>query len=240
MAGMDWYKGKVVDIIDETYNIKRFFVELPELERAKFLPGQYVQIDFPIESSKTYRQYSIASPPNGDNTIELLIVLDPEGMATNYLFKEIDHGSELIISRFMGNFVLPEKLENDVCFISTGTGLAPLRSMYLDLLKRGNPGQKVNLVVGTRYKKDLIYMDEIKELEQQYPNFNFYPVLSREDDPSWKGRKGYVHEVYKELYQEGHPAQFFICGWRNMVREARQNLMKMGYHRRDIHFERYN
>lgn len=240
MAGMDWYKGKVVGIIDETYNIKRFFIQLPELDKVSYQPGQYVQIDFPIPSDKTYRQYSIAAPPNGDNTIELLIVLDPEGMATNYLFKEVDHGSELTVSRFMGNFVLPEKLEDEVCFISTGTGLAPLRAMYLDLLKKDKTGRKVKLIFGTRYKKDLIYMDEMRELEQEFPNFEFYPVLSREDDPSWKGHRGYVHQIYQELYKDRQPAKFFICGWRNMVRETRQNLMKMGYHRRDIHFERYN
>lgn len=239
---MDWYKGKIIDIKVETPVIKRFFVQLPDMDEVSYIPGQYVQINFPIESKKTYRQYSIAGPPEGNNVVELLIVLDPKGLATNYMFKEVDLGSELQVSKVMGNFVLPDKIERDLCFISTGTGLAPLRAMYLEILNKGMTDKKIDLIFGTRYKKDLIYIDEMKELEKKYPNFNFYPVLSREDSSDWKGHKGYVHSVYQDIYKnaEDKPAEFYICGWKDMVRETRQNLMNAGYHRRDIHFERYN
>lgn len=237
---MDWYNAKIVDIKEETYNIKRFFIQIPDMQQVIYTPGQYIQINFPIESKKTYRQYSIAAPPNGDNVVELLIVLDPKGLATNYMFKEVDLGSELKVSKVMGNFVMPNKIETDLCFISTGTGLAPLRAMYLEILKNNLTDKKIDLVFGTRYKKDLIYIDEMKELEQNFPNFKFYPVLSREESSDWTGYKGYVHNIYKELYSEIKPAEFYICGWKDMVRETRANLMEMGYHRKQIHFERYS
>ncbi len=239
---MDWYKAKIIDIKTETPVIKRFFIQIPDMSEVSYIPGQYIQINFPIESKKTYRQYSIASPPSGNNIVELLIVLDPKGLATNYMFKEIDLGDELQVSRVMGNFVMPEKIERDLCFISTGTGLAPLRSMYLEILKKGLTDKKIDVIFGTRYEKDLIYKDEINDLKTKHPNFNFYPVLSREESQNWGGYRGYVHNVYRELYPnpDERPADFYICGWKDMVRETRQNLMQAGYERRSIHFERYN
>jgi len=86
----------------------------------------------------------------------------------------------------------------------------------------------------------MCYSGELNELEKGFPSFNFYPVLSRESSPEWKGRKGYVHQIYSELYSGKPPAYFYICGWKNMILEARDNLLKMGYVRNDIKFELYD
>lgn len=239
MAGLDWYNGKVVDIIKETGNIRRFFIEVPEVDRFRFKSGQYIKVEFPTAHKKNYRQYSIANYPNGSNVFELLIVLNPEGYATNYMFNEVKIGSSLKISESRGNFILPEAIEKDICFICTGVGLAPLRSMYLNIIKNNIPHKNIYLVFGTRYMKDLIYIDEMQELDKR-DDFHFVPVLSREISPEWTGRKGYVHDIYRELFNDGRDAEFFICGWRDMVSQARSNLMEMGYERRAIHFERYD
>lgn len=239
MSRLEWYRGVVYDIIKETPGIRRFFIEFPELETFNYRAGQYVKLELPIPAKKNYRQYSIACAPNGSNRIELLIALDPNGLGTPYLFNEVNIGSELKVSRAMGNFNLPEAIETDLCFICTGVGLAPLRSMYLDLIKRNQAHQKIYLIFGTRFMADMCYMDEMQELAG-LDYFNFIPVLSRELSPDWNGKRGYVHDIYMELFGDKKPAKFFICGWRDMVSQARTTLMSIGYHRRDIHFERYN
>jgi NAD(P)H-flavin reductase len=236
---LEWYRGVVVDIIKETQNIRRFFIQIPDLEVFKFKAGQYVKLELPIESKKNYRQYSIAGAPQNTNIIELLIVLDPDGLATNYLFSKVSIGSELKVSKNMGNFILPEELSNDICFICTGVGLSPLRSMYLDIINRGLKDKNIYLLFGTRFMKDMIYLDEMDELCKLH-NFNFIPVLSRENSSDWVGEKGYVHYIYKEIFADKRPADFFICGWKDMVQETRRNLLEMGYPRKVVHFERYN
>jgi len=35
------------------------------------------------------------------------------------------------------------------------------------------------------------------------------------------------------------PASFFLCGWRDMINEARHTLAELGYEKKDIHFELY-
>lgn len=243
MSESQWHNAKIVDIIKETHNIRRFFLKFEELDKYDFIAGQYVKIEFPIPSKKNYRQYSIASNPNGTNIMELLIVLDPNGLATNYLFNQADIGTTLKVSKNMGNFIIKDTNFKEFVFISTGTGLAPLRSMYLDLLKREDFNSKITVIFGTRYMKDMIYLDEFQELSKD-PRFKFIPILSREISQDWKGQKGYVHNIYKELYLQNNTHSddtiFYICGWKDMVTETRHNLLSMGFERKLVNFERYN
>jgi ferredoxin-NADP reductase len=62
--------------LDETASTKRFFFQIPSMERFDFEPGQFVTLDLPIheQKNKRWRSYSIASAPNGTNEFELVIV----------------------------------------------------------------------------------------------------------------------------------------------------------------------
>lgn len=240
MAGSEYYNAKVYNLIDETKTVRRFYLEFTDLESFEFKAGQYVKVDMPIDDKKTYRQYSIASEPVGDNKIELLIVKTEFGKGTNYLFNKVEIGSELKISKALGHFVLPKVIDKEITLICTGVGLAPFRSMYLDIFNKNKENLGVNLIFGTRYKEDLCYPDEIYALCEKHPNFKFYPVLSRETDTNWTGYTGYVHKVYKELYADLHPAYFYLCGWEEMIKESRNNLITMGYPKREIMFEKYD
>jgi CDP-4-dehydro-6-deoxyglucose reductase len=235
----EYHRAIVKNIIKETDTVNRFQLQFPDMDVYDFKAGQYVKVDLPIDDKKTYRQYSIASEPMGNNEIELLIVLAEHGKGTHYLFNEVSVGTELKVSKALGRFVLPEKIETEVCFICTGVGLAPFRSMIRDAYKNGNPDHKFHLIFGTRNKADMLYPDEWKELNDADNNFHYYPVLSREND--WDGYKGYVHQVYQEIFSDTRPANFYICGWDAMIKEARRNLKdEMGYERREILFEKYD
>lgn len=240
MTKYNWYNGRVIKIIDETPQVKRFIIEIPELKVFDFKPGQFVILDPERKYNLPSREYSIASPPNNGNIFELIIVLNKSGKLTPYLFNEIKIDSVIQVSSALGKFLLPENIEKELCFICTGVGIAPLRSMYLYILNNKINYRGINLIFGTRNIKDLCYTNEIRQLEEEFNSFNFYPVLSREISTQWQGEKGYVHQIYKELYADIRPAYFYICGWKNMILEARDNLLKMGYKRSDVKFELYD
>src|SRR3989337_4184270 len=122
-----WRTGTVIRIEDETYNTKRFWIQVPELDRFDFLPGQFVTLDLPIHEkpNKRWRSYSIASWPDGTNVFELVIVLVEDGVGTPYLFNNIVVGSELTFRGAQGVFVLPPVIEKDIFLVCTGTGVAP-------------------------------------------------------------------------------------------------------------------
>lgn len=236
-----FYNSEVIDIIDVTPLVKRYFFRMPEMESFNFAPGQFVQLDLPIDSKIKTRSYSIASAPEGTNVIELVISLNAEGLGTPYLFNQVKVGSTLPLSQPAGKFMKPPvATDADICMVCTGTGIAPFRSFLKDLIHKNTPYKNINLIFGTRYEKDILYRQEMEALSQTMPGFNFVPVLSREDSPTYTGKKGYVHQIYKELYADKRPAQFFLCGWKVMIKEAQLNLIEMGYDKKAIKFELYD
>lgn len=235
---MDWQTGRVVSIIDETHNTRRFFIETPSPDPFVFLPGQFVTLDLPIHEKKSrrLRSYSIASAPDTTNLFELVIVLVEDGLGTNYLFRNIQVGDELTFRGPAGVFTLHGPIDHDLFLICTGTGIAPFRSMIHHICNHRIPTRDIYLIYGTRTQQDLLYYKELVEFRDLLPQLQYHPVLSRE---AWEGHRGYVHEVYRTLCAGKPDAQFMLCGWKNMIDEARHTLQELGYDKKQVHFELY-
>ncbi len=244
MALQPWRNGVVTRIENETYNTKRFWIQVPEIEVFDFIPGQFVTLDLPIheKSNKRWRSYSIASSPDGTNIFELLIVLMDGGLGSTYLFNQISVSSTLTLRGPQGVFILPQPIEKDLYFICTGTGIAPFRSMISHIARHNLPHKAIYLIFGTRMRNDLMYAAELKQLETEVADFHFIPTLSRDQ---WDGCCGYVHAVYEGLIAENRAngalpeAQFFLCGWKAMIDEAKQRILALGYDKKQIHLELY-
>jgi CDP-4-dehydro-6-deoxyglucose reductase len=115
--------------------------------------------------------------------------------------------------------------------------------MIHHIKEKNQPHQEINLIYGTRSQKDLLYKDEMLQLEKEVEGFHFLPTLSRE---KWEGCCGYVHDVYEKLIKEKKngnaeppPAKFYLCGWKAMVDEAKKRILELGYDRKAIHLELY-
>ena len=239
MALEPWRIGKVIKIEQQTYNTRRFFIQVPEVEKFDFKPGQFVTLDLPIHEkpNRRWRSYSISSWPDGTNVFELCIVLLEGGAGTTFLFNEVVEGSELTLRGPVGVFTLHEEhLAKNLFLICTGTGIAPFRSMANYTKLHDVPHQNIHLIFGCRTQKDLLYYDELTQLQKELPNFFYHPVLSREE---WSGRSGYVHAIYQELCLAKKPASFFLCGWKAMVDDAKNKILELGYDRKMIHQELY-
>ena len=245
-----WQTGKVIRIENETAQTRRFWIQIPALASFDFKPGQFVTLDLPIHEkpNKRVRSYSIASWPDGTNTIELVIVLLEGGAGTTYLFNEVKVGSELTLRGPQGIFTLPDPIEKDLYFICTGTGVAPFRSMAHHILNYNIPHREIYLIFGCRHFGDALYGPELKALAEQIPSFHYIPTYSREVSTDNLIRTGYVHAVYEELCRKDREgsgtnelkaASFFLCGWKNMIDEAKQRIQALCYDRKSIHQELY-
>jgi len=233
-----WQKGKVLRIEQTTPNTRRFWIEIIDIPIFNFQPGQFVTLDLPIheQRNKRWRSYSIASWPNNTNVIELVIVFTEHGAGTQYLFNEVHEGSELTLRGPQGVFVLPAIIDKDLFLICTGTGIAPFRSMVHHIKNHNIAHKHIHILFGCRTQQDLLYYDEMKTLEKEMLHFHYTPTLSREQ---WQGKTGYVHALYEELSMNKPNAKFFLCGWKNMIDEARKKLQQLGYDKKQIHFELY-
>lgn len=215
------------EIIKETKSNWRFIFEDP-LNELRFIPGQLIQLCAkPGEKDSVVRNYSVASWPDGTNKFELIITNLEGGAMSDYLFKEVNIGDEFLYRGPMGVFTLPEKIERDIFFVSTGSGISPFRSMVNWIAENEIPHQNIKLYFGTRTQEDICYWDEMKLLEDILPNFEFIPVLSREE---WDGKTGYVHKHYLNLVDSAlEKPLIYYCGWDRMISEGRQHLSERGF-----------
>ncbi len=235
MQHLAYHKATIEDIKDINSSNKRFFLRYDQ--DISFQSGQFVILDFPdLPHQFTTRSYSIADFTSGQ-VIELCVVLKDDGAATPILFS-LKKGDEIMSSMPQGRFVLPDEApQKPICFICTGTGVAPFRAMTKDLLLYRQHQGPIFLFFGCRTQADILYREEFESLAAQFPNFRYTPVLSREN---WDGAMGYVHPYYLAEFSNKPDALFYLCGWTEMLKETRDKLKTLGYTRTDIKVEFYD
>jgi CDP-4-dehydro-6-deoxyglucose reductase len=208
-------------------------------ETFRFRAGQFVTMDLPIHERrlKRWRSYSIANAPNENNILEFCIVKLEGGLGTTYLFDQIEVGGSITFKGADGVFCLPKGDESKLVFVCTGTGIAPFRSMIMDLVQQKNMTQEIHLIFGTRFSSGILYESEWKTLAAEYPNFKYSIALSRESKDGY--HEGYVHDIYKKI-EKNEQTKFYLCGWSAMIDEAVAILQNdLGYEKSQIHHELY-
>jgi len=255
------------ECISEVAQCYHFTFVIDELESFPFTAGQFVSAVAPDANGKVQtRAYSIASAANG-NKFELCVNRVEEGFFSNHLadLPDLPIGSEIQIHGPHGHFILHAPITDSI-LIATGTGIAPMRG-YLQWLfpaegqDRSN-GKQIWLVYGTRHESDIYYQAEFEALAARVPNFHYLPTLSRALE-SWTGLRGYVQEHVERILSvraaglgQPFPAPApdpttptaelnfeiyaYICGLNEMVSGVRERLTAVGWHRKQIVFERYD
>lgn len=241
MSLLPWQTAIIIRTEQLTEFTRRFFFRVKDSGVFGFKAGQFITLDLPIHErqSKRLRSYTIASAPADTNEFELVIVELKEGRGSHYLFEHGMPGTEVQFRGPLGNFFIHD-LSKDICLVCTGTGIAPYRSQLLYIRDQKISTAQIHLVFGSRYMKDILYHTEMKELEKSLPGFHYHLALSRENDPSYTGHRGYVHPVYEDICEHGKKdMDFYLCGWRPMIDEARQRISSMGYAGENVHLELY-
>ena len=178
------------------------------------------------------RQYSVASPRNGErpgyNNVSLTVkrVLEDHqgrpvrGIVSNYLC-DLNVGDKVEVTGPFGvSFLMPNHPKSAIVMICTGTGSAPMRAMTewrRRLRKSGKfEGGKLMLFFGARTKEELPYFGPLGNLPKDFIDINF--AFSRTPGEP----KRYVQDAMRERAADLAPlladkdAYFYVCGLKAM------------------------
>jgi benzoyl-CoA 2,3-dioxygenase component A len=178
------------------------------------------------------RQYSIASPRNGErpgyNNVSLTIkrVLEDHqgrpvrGVASNHMCDLKVGDTVQVIGPFGSTFLMPNHPKSHIVMICTGTGSAPMRAMteWRRRLRQSGKfeGGKLMLFFGARTKEELPYFGPLQNLPKDFIDINF--AFSRTPGQP----KRYVQDAMREraadlaaLLADPH-AYFYVCGLKAM------------------------
>ena len=181
---------------------------------------------------KTHRAYSIASSPEQMPRFDLAVKL-LEGGAASEQFRVLEEGQKVTFRGPMGKFRL-KHAEADKVFVATGTGLAPMRAFWQELLPQA---VNITLIFGLSYEANLFCVDELTELMRQYPQqLNCTFCVSREAVSG-------MHHGRVTDYSQSLPQSFWdgkevaLCGSKPMVDEMKQILSDNGVAKEMIEVE---
>lgn len=216
----------------DTHHIMLDFGSMP----FPVLEGQSIGIIPPGTDSKGKafhaRQYSIASPRNGErpgyNNVSLAIkrVLEDHdgnpvrGVASNYMC-DLKVGDRVeVIGPFGDSFLMPNHPRSNIVMICTGTGSAPMRAMTEWRRRLRASGKfeagKLLLFFGARSKQELPYFGPLQNLPKDFIDINF--AFSRIPDQP----KRYVQDVMRERAADlvellkDADTYFYVCGLKDM------------------------
>ena len=216
----------------DTHHIVLDFGNLP----FPVLEGQSIGILPPGEDAKGKphhaRQYSIASPRNGErpghNNVSLTIkrVLEDHdgkpvrGVASNYMC-DLNVGDKVqVIGPFGASFLMPNHPKSNIVMICTGTGSAPMRAMteWRRRLRASGKfeGGKLMLFFGARTPQELPYFGPLNKLPKDFIDIEF--AFSREQGKT----KRYVQDALRDRAADvaamlkDSNASFYVCGLKSM------------------------
>ena len=226
-------KAEILEIIQETtsdLDVKTFKLKFADGYKLEFAPGQFVEFSVPGVGEAPF---GFASNPMKNDTID--ITIKRTGTLTNAIHA-LKEGDSVFIRGPFGNIFPAKKFEgNDILYIAGGLGLAPLRPLITYMIADENREKygKIRMLLAARSSNDFIFYREYEEW-RLIPNTEVTLTIDN-DEPDWKERVGFPHDIVAEMSFSTEKTYAILCGPPIMIKFVSQKLIEMGMPRERIY-----
>ncbi|MGJ9402161.1 ferredoxin reductase [Arthrobacter sp. KK5.5] len=162
--------------------------------------GQWARIGVELDGVRHWRSYSLSAAAGQDPAITVTDV----GSVSGTLVRETKPGDVLFLAPPQGDFTLPEH-PRPLLMLTAGSGITPVMSMIRTLVPR-RPDADVVLVHSARSSADSLFLEELRELADQFPNLRVVEHFTSESGrlnladaaavdavcPDWRERAAYA------------------------------------------------
>jgi NAD(P)H-flavin reductase/hemoglobin-like flavoprotein len=234
--GPAWWDGTVIEHlrVSRDLAVVRLHLDRP----MPYHPGQYVNVQIP-QWPRRWRYLSPAIPADPGGGIEFHVRAVLGGMVSNAIVGETRPGDRWRMSSPHGALEV-DRDGGDVLMVAGSTGLAPLRSLIMDMTRFGvNP--RVHLFFGGRYPCELYDLRTLWQIAAGNPWLSVSPVSDYAGDPPWAAdypdvapprglhvrQTGRLPEVVTR-YGGWGDRQILVSGGPNMVRATTAALIAKG------------
>jgi anaerobic sulfite reductase subunit B len=132
---------------------------------------------------------------------------------------------------FGNSWPVEAALGGDAIVIAGGIGLAPLRPVVYELLRRRGELGEAAVLYGSRRPEELLYAKELERWRRALQ----VDVTVDAADPSWTGKVGFVAKLVGGASFDPAAATAFICGPEIMMRTSAEALLARGVAPERIH-----
>ena len=236
------HTGTLTEKILLTHDVVLLRITLDEAPPFSCRAGQYIQFEAAIKpppAAPTLRAYSMAIAPADPRRIELMVRHVPDGLCSTWIHQILKAGDSIALRGPFGTFHLSDS-DAPMVGIAGSSGMAPLRSIFQDMLLKGIT-RPARLFFGARTQKDLFLLDEWAGFQQKAPWFEFIPVLSHEpSDSSWSGERGMVTDAVARRLPDLTGQEAYLCGSPGMIDAAIAILTDRGMPSDHIFYDKFS
>ncbi|MEN8906458.1 MAG: FAD-binding oxidoreductase [Clostridiales bacterium] len=219
----------VINLKSETNNI------------FNFKPGQFGYLKINDKNfSKEGHPFSIISIPGQSN--ELNFAIKKLGDYTSKIDTIQINSSATVDGPYGRLSYLNYTNERNIVLIAGGIGITPMIGMlrYMNLYDKS---RNVILIWGVNTKSDIIFHQEFLDIQKNMTNFNFVPVVFR--DNSYDGEKGRIdnkklNKIFTNSSIDLSEAGFYICGPSIMIKLVLTSLKSLNVSKKQLHLENFN
>lgn len=227
---------KISNIVQETLDVRSFYLIPEDGQLVDFLPGQYIGMKLTgvADGYDAIRQYSLSNEP-GKNYYRITVkaeAYDPviPGLASNTLHG-LRIGDRLMVQPPVGDFHLHESDRKKV-FLAGGVGLTPLVSMMLTLVGEGKDDQ-VTFIHSSRSRERHIMHDMFKQLRQTTQ----ISYRCSYDLEAGAAHQGLLNAEVLDRWIEDKNVDVYACGPAPFIRAMQQHCKTIGIPEEQFYFE---
>ena len=237
---ISWQLATVTAIRDETPTVSSFTLNLPSWSGHR--PGQHVDLRLTAEDGYSVeRSYSIASPPERADEIEITVERIDDGEVSPFLHDVVVVGDRVELRGPIGGyFVWEATLGGPLLLVAGGSGVVPLMAM---LRHRSRAGSQVatRLLFSSRHFEEIIYREELDDLAANDGGLEVIHTLTRSQPSGWSGFGRRIDErmLTEVLEPLGISARAYLCGPTSLVETAANALVRLGLPPDRVRTERF-
>jgi len=200
---------RIKEIKSATPTIKHVRLDLLD-NHFEYKAGQWINCYADIEDKREIVGYSIASSPLRRGYIDIA-VKNSDNLVTAFLHSDAKEGDTLWIDGGHGDVYFEKGMSNSLVLIAAGIGIAPLMGISRYVADSEN-NIKVLLIYGAKNPDEIIYHEELKDIERTQSNFRYVQLVSNDPKKVWKGFTGRINKEIIEQHSPDPNALYYICG----------------------------
>jgi ferredoxin-NADP reductase len=239
LGRLTWQVGEVVDIRPENYRVKDLALVVPGWQGHR--PGQHVDLRLTAEDGyQAVRSYSIASPSEADR-VSITVEAIEDGEVSPYLVEDVRPGDRIEVRGPIGGyFVWEATLGGPLMLVAGGSGVVPLMAMIRHRIA-ARSDIPVRLLYSVRSADDVIYRDELAEIDASQNGIEIFYTYTRMPPPEWGGYRRRVDMTMLDEISwpsDDHPL-IYVCGPTSFVEGAAAALIGLGHDGSLVKTERF-
>ena len=197
----------IASIADLKDDVTEYTFRLQDADAPTIEAGQFILVKVPEEDAM-FRAFSISGYDAAKGEIRVTIKKVPHGYGTTLIERGYSVGDQVELEGPLGRELIVDRTADELVLVAGGIGITPFLPILHDLKENTGNGKKVSLIYGVNKSHEFLYQEEFQAIAEDYPEFEFIPVVAFEED--YPGEKGFVTDVLKKKDLTG--SKIYMCG----------------------------